>query len=314
MRNLPIMFFHRGNQSYLKYVIEQAEKWNDDVWLLGDDSNREFAHNWIDSSKLESELFERFLTRYEHMSTRPYEAEIFCFESHFRYYEMAKKMGWQKFLTMDSDVLVYQTLSEDIFEGVESACGWTKYDDKGTEGNCDPFVSYWTINAMEEYLNFCVDVYISKKEELKAKWNYHLENRINGGVCDMTLLTMWKKVTARKVMDIAQEKNGQTFDISVESSNNEFRNEYKMSVLRKVKKIKFINGIPYLYKQNGNRVRTCVLHCNGHNKKCIKYFQNCVNIGIPYILINWCSAVKIKIKHTLRRLKQNINKIQKVEG
>ena len=304
MKNLPIMFFHRGNQSYLKYVIEQAEKWNDDVWLLGDEANKGFAKNWIDSSELKSDMFQCFLERYEHMSTRPYDIEMFCFESHFRYYEMAKKMGWQKFLTMDSDVLVYQTLTEDIFENIEAACGWTNYDDKGKEGYCDPYVSYWTIDAMEEYLNFCVDVYVSKKEELHTKWNYHLNNRINGGICDMTLLTMWKRETTRNVMNVTHEKDGKAFEISVGAPINEFENEYKVSAIRRVKKMKFIDGVPYIFKQSGERVRALVLHCNGHNKKCIKYFQKCMNIGLPYIVTNWWSAIKIEIKHTLRRWKK----------
>ena len=117
----------------------------------------------------------------------------------------------------------------------------------------------------------------------------------------MTLLTMWKRVTKRRIGNVAHEKNGESFDISVAAPHNEFKMEYRVSELRKLKKIKFKGNIPYMQKLDGRWVRANVLHCNGHNKKCIRYLQRCSNFALPYICINWISAWKIKVKHAMRK-------------
>lgn len=301
MKKLPIIFYHRGNPSYLKRVIEQAEKWNQEVWLIGDESNKTCALHWINCEELKSDLFAEFQKNYEHMSTRPYENEMFCFESHFRYFELARKMGWEKFITMDSDVLVFQTFTEEMFKSADAAFGWTE-SEKKEKISCDPFVTFWTVDAMKDFVTFCVEQFLSNKEALREKWQYHIDNKINGGVCDMTLLTMWKQTTRYKVKNIAHEENGQVFDLSVAVSKNEYLDEYAVSASRKLKKMKFRKEIPYLQKKDGRWVRANVLHCNGHNKKCIKYLQRGVSCPIPYMVINYWSALKIIVKHTLRKL------------
>lgn len=45
MQNAPIVFIHMGNQRYLRKVIKQAELYNRDVFLVGDQSNKTFAKN-----------------------------------------------------------------------------------------------------------------------------------------------------------------------------------------------------------------------------------------------------------------------------
>ena len=76
MQNAPIVFIHMGNQRYLRKVIKQAELYNRDVFLVGDQSNKTFARKWISANKLEIEDFNHFESLYIHMSTNTYEFEL----------------------------------------------------------------------------------------------------------------------------------------------------------------------------------------------------------------------------------------------
>lgn len=303
--NLPVMIFHQGKPGYLKQVTQQASKWNSQVWLLGDETNKNCAAKWVDSTALESSMFQEFLKVYEHMSTRPYKAEMFCFESHFKYYSFAKKMGWNKFITMDSDVMVYHRFEESEFEDADAAFGWTENGETEIEWACDPFVTYWTIEAMEEFLRFCIEIYKGNKAVLLQKWNYHKKNKVPGGICDMTLFWLWRNRTDKKICNLVQEKDGKTYDILVNSPDNFQKNEYEFSNFRNMKRIYFRKGIPYLKKMDGRWVQAKVLHCNGHHKQCIRFLKRCSNVGLEYALMNWMITMKIGLKRFKRKIVKN---------
>ena len=301
MTALPVMIFHQGNPRYLKKVMRQANAWNDQVWLLGDHTNQECAVNWVDSTAIQSRMFEQFLEVYEHMSTRSRQAEMFCFESHFKYYEFARRMGWNRFVTMDSDVLVYHRFDKMEFGNVDAAFGWTdgRIDERAWA--CDPFVTYWTIEAMEEFLLFCIQIYKEDPSLLKQKWAYHREKQVSGGICDMTLFWLWRNRTTRKIYNLAQEKDGKVYDLIVNSPDNAREGEYCFSKWKNMKVVRFREGVPYLKRSDGQWVQANVLHCNGHHKQYIGLLQRCSNMALEYVAVNWLVKGKIAVKRGLKK-------------
>lgn len=300
MSELPIMIFHQGNQRYVKDVIRQAEKWNQQVWLLGDVTNRSYAKHWADSTQIQSELFHRFLQCYVHMSTRSYQAEMFCFESHFKYYEFAKSKGWKKFLTLDSDVLVYQHFDTEEYAGCDAAFGWNeKQGQYGWAGN--PYVAFWTIEAMEDFLQYCIWIYNNAPERLSEKWHFHQQQQVPGGICDMTLFWLWKADTDYKISNNTCVQNGTVYDQNIGSPDNFHQEEYQMSRWYAMKKIHFKGGCPYLQTQEGKRVRAKVLHCLGTNKKYIPVLKRCTNRVLPYLVVYQLIRLRRLIKCLLSR-------------
>lgn len=105
---IPIIIVHRGANSYLKYVIKQAEKSGNLVYLLGDDSNRHMCKNWYSIYDYSSEKLKIFQDSYVHMSSLDKQFELFCFERHFYIYEFAIRNGFDDIVMMDSDVMLYK--------------------------------------------------------------------------------------------------------------------------------------------------------------------------------------------------------------
>jgi len=108
-------------------------------------------------------------------------------------------------------------------------------------------------------------MYSHHKERLKEKHRYHLANSIKGGVCDMTLLYLWSK-GKENVFNTCKANDGEAFDHCIGQSSNYYDNEYKYNSILHVKKVKFLNGVPYCFTEKGDKVRMLVLHCQGSTK------------------------------------------------
>ena len=83
--NIPIIFIHTGDPFYLNFSINQAHisNPNNQIYLITDViSNRYDFVKYINIDTLREEA-NKFKNVYKHMSTNPYNGELFCFQRWF---------------------------------------------------------------------------------------------------------------------------------------------------------------------------------------------------------------------------------------
>lgn len=290
---LPILVFHRGKQKYVKSVLEQAEKYHSKVILIGNDENKNFSANWINYKELDHMLLDRFKDVYIHMSSNPYQIEMFCLESWFYYYECAKKMGLQEFITMDSDVLLYRTIRKSDFGTADVALGWAKKQEPYIWAY-NPYFAYWKISKLENYLLFCIETYSENNEntaKLREKWQYHKTSGKAGGVCDMTLMYLWAQNEKNLINVLDREWGGGVFDRAIKSETN-YEKIFKYDKVNQMKKIEFDdNHMPYFVEESTEiRYPVVALHCISNTKIYINLlkkgvYNQCLFVIVKYI--NW---------------------------
>lgn len=250
----PIIIVHRGADSYLRYVIKQAERTGNTVFLLGDETNRSMCRNWYSLSDYESERLNLFRNQYVHMSTNSEQFEKFCFERHFYIYEFALRNQLDDLLMMDSDVLVYQKMSKKFFAGIE----WSGYFNTDSQA-VSPHFSYFKREELRKFLSFCCELYSEKRIGiLKERWKGFCENNLPGGNCDMTALYYWMLEAGNmynwlqdnSITNVISASKSQKFDLNKEVGIVKFR---------------FRNGKVYAYI-NGEETEIIVIHAQGGTK------------------------------------------------
>jgi len=128
--------------------------------------------------------------------------------------------------------------------------------------------SYWKKDSLVEFCNFIDFIYSSDDgvQKLQQKWNNHIQNNQEGGICDMTLIWLFYEFKNRKNIAILSEVYEEScFDDNINSSENRYENEYKMN--NGIKEIKWENDIPYCYNILQNKwIRFNTIHFQGSAK------------------------------------------------
>lgn len=275
---IPVVIFHVGCPEHLPYSVHSAERWNDRVILLGDEANRHVAKEWFDADKLNLTRYNEFLKVFENYSTyTDFFAQI-CFKRYFLYYELMKEFDFDRLLVAESDLYncadyssipslknAYAMVS--TTEGQENNYGWSSCC------HC----SYWTREALDDFLNFCQNTFSDNKELLLKKWDYQREHGLLGGVCDMTLVYLWSRDNDR-VLNSAKIFDGGTIDQNLCDRVNYTEDEYRYNNVAKIKKYVIKSDEsgrrqPYLVKKDGTQVRVFAIHCSGRAKSAIKAFD-----------------------------------------
>lgn len=119
MESYPIIVLHKGSSDYLKICLAQAKFSNPNsrVILLGDETNETLAKQVGAEHYLICNYFSKaqeFAKIYKHYSTNSYDYELFCFQRWFVVDEFINSEGLDKFLHIDSDVLLYADFSKEL--------------------------------------------------------------------------------------------------------------------------------------------------------------------------------------------------------
>lgn len=299
MKTIPVVFIHTGYQPYMEYTIHQAEKMNPEVYLLGDEKNKDVAQRWFHIKDYQSERYEQFKKIYKHMSSNPYEFEFNCFRRFFVTYEFAKKQGVEKFIMLDTDCFSFVNFSNLGFEEYDAALSMPK-DQSNYLWTASPHGSMWSVGALESFLDFLFYEYTDNISELDEKWEYHKAHNLGGGICDMTLLYLWANSVERlKVLNTTQGYKGGVFDHFVSLSEGYEKEEYKMLKGINIKRIKFEDNRAYFKKMDGSWIRTYTIHAQGKSKVFIRTISNNESLFIKYYI----DFVFEKCRRGLNRLK-----------
>lgn len=297
--DLPVVFFHDGDQEYLRLAISSAGKYNDKVVLLGTKSNKGFSKIWYDVDTFDMERFRRFEKSYVHMSSNSTKFELTAIKKYYVLLEYMINYGIQHCVLIDSDILVNVDFTklrflEDYCASVSKPIEQSKY-----EWVASGHTFYCTIEALESFIHFFEDCYRNHIEILKEKYNWHIQNGVKGGICDMTLLYLWSK--SRRDIFNWLECEDYIIDHSLQTADHNRKKQFLMNKILRIKKIKYVDDIPYFYDiQKKKWVRALTLHFQGSAKSLMKgYFNRESSVSLiksrysEYLL----RALKIKNKN-----------------
>lgn len=205
---IPIIMWHRGNSDYLKIALRQAEKYADNVILLGDDKNKSFSDHWIDMDQYSDEKYNEFKRVYVNLSMNDDIFELRCFERYFYVLEYSKKANIERFILCDSDVLLFENLDV-FFDDKTKAFSHTCSEPDGWA--VSPHCALWTMNDMESFTDFLIKYYSSNKQILVDCFTKYKANHNKGGICDMTLLYLWLRDSNGKYFNTAEKFSDQNW-------------------------------------------------------------------------------------------------------
>lgn len=277
---MNIIFIHKGKSKYLDLALKQAHKSNPDatIILLGENYNNRLnfvKYYNINEYKTEADNFKQY---YKHFSTNSYNFELFCFQRWFILKDFINKHKIKQFFYCDSDVLLFNNLIKDN--------NFKKFNFTLSEEFC-AHNSFWNkSNEINLFCNFLKNVYTKNDQktynQLLDFWRNHQKNKKNGGICDMTLFNLYKKINHKKIGETSIIINNSTYDHNI---NTNKQGGVKFQNIFKFKKIIWINHIPYVKTKDKNIIKFNSLHFQGNAKRYMERAYNNKKINPIYIII-----------------------------
>ncbi len=295
-----LVFIHKGCPNYLAPIIQNTAKYCKDFVLLGDNSNRNLYKKWYNMDDYVDNRYEEFKTKYIHMSSNDYEFELVCFKRYFCVYDYARKHNINELWMLDSDLIIYEDISELDMNKYDVA--YFKWSGTDLEYNwtISPHCSYWTLDAMDDFIEFLMEAYTHQINILREKWCFHKKNNINGGICDMTLLYLWDRQKRWRVFNTGTITYDNTVFDSYVNSELLANESVVMNVKLGLKRISFIEKKPLFQLQDGTLIKAKTIHAQGPRKM---YILNLIRCDSAYLLyrVSW-------INFYMNRLKLKIGK------
>lgn len=293
--NSAVFIIHSGKTKYLSSIILAAKSYNT-VYYIGDQniSSKILSKNQIirtDFNKIP--LLDKFTKVWKHQSIDEVKWSFGCFTRHFFVLEAASRLKLSDFWIIDSDFMLLEnlhdigvTLKKNRFEGALS----TPYCNNKHYMASSPHCSFWNIHSLREFILFTIDQYKNNSKMLMKKYLYHKNKKLEGGVCDMTLLYLWKNKTKRKIynsVNLIGSKLLIDHNINFTSdfyALDDFSKGKNKSFLKKkfhfvmedfldVKKIRKYQDSFYAIRTDGFKTKVIGLHFQGGAKILIKRFM-----------------------------------------
>lgn len=286
-----LVFLHKGYSWYLPYTIYQAKLISpiSEIVFISDGVKFKGIKN-IRMSRLNDKNLVEFNKYYSHMSTNPKSFELFCFERWFLLLNYMKIYNIQSVIHLDTDVLLYSSIDDirEAYSSLKWECGLLipEQDPATYQWGASGHFSFWTIKMLEYFCHFLIFSFKDKNifQKYKKKWDWHIENKKPGGICDMTSLYLFWQENRKDIINLAKEFNSNVIDHNINSYSNYKKDQYIMQ--SGIKKVVYKNGSPF-FQSNldpDSFVRVHALHLQGKGKNYIDKFF--VGKSIPFKLYN----------------------------
>ena len=275
---VPVVLFHKSEKYYVSCALRAAKKRNNDVTLISDvrpDIYTAYS-NVIDINFYKNDGAVKFAEVYQHLSTNSHNFEFTAIEKYFFLLEHMKKNKLKKILYIDSDLLLYDNMSTIInkyYDSYDLCSCIPKKEYSDLVWTASGHLSLWSYTALNDFCEFIINLYTNQIDLIKKKWQWHLDNNITGGICDMTLIYLFQYQTQLKSGNFLEVVDNRfSFDYILKSSTGEFDNEYDMEnsfILGDViKKVSFKDGYPYCYNKLLKKdILLYSLHCQAEAKR-----------------------------------------------
>jgi len=260
-RGLPIIFIHQNNSGHLKYSFAQAKASNPQstVFVLGDDSNRDYPDIRHHSLDRYFDGAAKFKEVYRHYSTHSVGFELICFQRWFILRDFMKAQGFEQCVYLDSDVLLYANVTEEInkFSRFDFTLCWNTI-------GCVFFLN--RLEGLNSFCDFLMDLYSKKDpytyDRIVAHFAARRKHGLPGGACDMTALQLYNELNFGRVGEASYVVDGSVYDPNINMPHPGFEME------NGVKKITWKQGMPFgRYIRTGEEIRFNSLHFNGKAKR-----------------------------------------------
>ncbi len=262
--SIPVIMIQLGGQEYYAKVIEQAKRYNEKVFAIGDTeppSNCSYVH-YLNSS-------EEFASIYEHLSTNSRKIELMCFQRWFILKDFMEMTGIEVCFHIDTDVMLYANVTEE-FEKY-SQFNFT------LSHRCCGSNSFFTFKGLKKFCDYLMNFYQNKSsydyERVAAHYHVRQKHGLPGGVCDMTLLQHYSYLHCGKIGEMMHIIDDSTYDHNINEPDQYFR------MAQQTKDITFISGgtfinpdpLPYCYQEStGKQIQFKTLHFQGPAKTLIQ--------------------------------------------
>jgi hypothetical protein len=260
---IPVFYIHSTNNSVIKKSCLKAAE-NNEVILISDFVLDHQKIKNIDLDDYGSEDCEKFSELYEHMSSNSEWIERFCFYRWFILLDYMKKNNLEVIFYCDSDMLLFCDVSKEYYN-------YKQFDMTLTHQTAS-ISSFISINALESFCEYVMKTYSNKENieysYLNSKWDIHKKYNVGGGICDMTLLRNWSyQYIPNRIGEMMHIYDGKTWDHNINVSDGVYDHDGR------IKKIKFIEGIPYCFNKKLNQdIKFNSLHFQGPAKNLINNF------------------------------------------
>ena len=325
LSDIPVLIYHESDQkpskglgekqSYLRYVILQAEKYNQKVVLFGDQYNKKWASEWEDVGAYLGDKWDRFERDFVNMSDYPDKWARGIFKRFFIFEEYCRRYGYDDFITIDSDVLLYIDLGKYPFRDLcEVALEWKGgmlFNGNDVSKGAVSGIGYFTLNSVSSFTDFCIDTYRDKNSEsfkrLVKTWEQMRREKKIGGICEMTLLYYWLCYMDIKAVNLLERCQKACFCTDLRGKGNLCKNEFCVDHMLNTKRIRFIDGLPHHFDPHEDGwVKVFDIHFGGDSKRFIPdiYYRKHIsayNYIYYFIMRIWRSKIKPLLKeHNLR--------------
>lgn len=306
-----IFLIHHGKQDYLQIAARCTQAAGNHVILIGNDpATGKLCSAYYDDALIDLPDYREFEKQYVHLSSAPIEFELLCFKRYFYLYEIAKQRRLTHFWMIDSDAIVLQDLSDitnNYLLANQFAAGVSTRHQDQFDWASSPHTSFWTLDGLGDFLNFLRKLYIDQTRTLlNEKYQWHLDNQIPGGICDMTALYLWQK-NRLDVCNLAKvHLDGlPLFDNNLNESGNMTRNEFHMVRNVSLKKITHENNTYRAFPTAQSKtIPVVALHFQGRAKACMATFERSHQITYrTYAQYSFLQYVEKRKKSLLRKLK-----------
>ena len=278
----PIIVHHEcadvTTSKYLLDCLNQAIKTNSDVTLLGS-SNWEplipKGVHFADAKALESPRLAKFEQVYVDLAPY-YSNSLIFFRRLFLMDVYMHQNRLNKAILMDSDILLYQDLTDfPKFQNCDFACcidenqHFSKEDTQGLRWFANCGISFWTIDALDDFLDFLQDSYENHLDRLRVKYDYHVAHNIPGGVTEMSLLYLWVQDRPElRFYNMSIPEDGKSFNNTIWFGVNYRDNEFLVNKHTRMKKftIPKDGSLPIFYPTSGGTQKMYNIHFVGSAK------------------------------------------------
>lgn len=264
IKNIPVIFFHLGEQDYFHSALHLASKKNE-VIVIGNQSiafRKEHPEvMFVDHAEYRDGT-DDFSKTYQHMHMSGAEMQLICYVRWIIVQNLCKKRNIERFFYADSDLAILSNLTDVFYANINSNFALMTQESQPTyRWVASAHSSYWDIDTLNEFCKFMFASYNDPeiKSKLLEKFNWHQKTNRPGGVCDMTQLYLFSQQTPH--VSLTKSINKSCFDDNVNSSENYEPEEFHVE--NEMKKI-MINKDQFFFLSNKEGpVLAHAIHCQG---------------------------------------------------
>lgn len=273
----------------MRDVLRQARLVNPStpILLLGDAASIALAGNYAECFDLGeyAASSSAFLEAYVHLSRTPREFTRNTIARWFALRDFCRSRGVSNFVHADSDVLLFAS-ADKIAARLERAVG--RFDValsllRDPVSACGHAALWWNGDRLDEFCAMVEDIYTLADAatflELVAFYHLPVTSGVHdaGLVSDMTLLGIFKRRSAARIVDSGAIHEGATLDHNINLAEQDGRH---FVMVNGMKHMTWRDGMPHGVLENGGElVRFDTLHFQGRAKRHISTFTRLLLAG-----------------------------------